>query len=231
MELPLVRADDVLAQPTRARLFSMLSGSDEPLTTDELAERLDLHPNGVRNHLARLEREGLAERRKLRHGPGRPRDGWLLHPAARDGLAGRERAHENLARWLARSIEPQPARLREVEATGVEIGREQAADPWQVAGIEGVELALRGLGFRPRVELRGGDAVDVYLDACPYSEVAIENAPVVCALHRGMTRGMVGTIAPGTQMAEFVPANPARAGCLIGLRRAPEPVSHGSTQR
>jgi predicted ArsR family transcriptional regulator len=225
MELPLVRADDVLAQPTRARLFSMLSDIDEPVTTDELADRLGLHPNGVRNHLIRLEHEGLLIRQKLRHGPGRPRDGWRLNPAARDGLTARAHAYENLARWLARSIEAGPARLQEVEATGVEIGREQVAGEWRVAGIEGVELALRGLGFRPRVERRGEGRVDVYLEVCPYVDAAVENTAVVCALHRGMTQGMVDAIAPDTQMDEFVPADPARAGCLIGLRQPAETVT------
>src|SRR5665213_3350636 len=42
---------DALSQPTRARLFALLGEMRRPIGTAELAERLDLHPNGVRIHL------------------------------------------------------------------------------------------------------------------------------------------------------------------------------------
>ena len=53
---------DVLAQPTRAQLFRVLGELGRAATTVELAERLRLHPNGVRIHLERLERDGLVAR-------------------------------------------------------------------------------------------------------------------------------------------------------------------------
>jgi len=56
MDAPLlITADGVLSQPTRARLFAMLGELSRPAGTVELADRLDLHPNGVRIHLERLE--------------------------------------------------------------------------------------------------------------------------------------------------------------------------------
>ena len=42
---------DPLAQPARARLFALLAELRRPAGTEELARRLDLHPNGVRVHL------------------------------------------------------------------------------------------------------------------------------------------------------------------------------------
>ena len=53
MDLP-TRPHDALAQPTRAQLFTVLSDLRRSASTDELAERLALHPNGVRVHLDRL---------------------------------------------------------------------------------------------------------------------------------------------------------------------------------
>ena len=41
-------AHDALSQPTRARLVRELAGLGRPASTAELAERLELHPNGVR---------------------------------------------------------------------------------------------------------------------------------------------------------------------------------------
>src|ERR1019366_3251615 len=54
MDAPFAIApDDVLAQPTRARLFGLLGELKRPAGTVELAEHLNLHPNGVRIHLQR----------------------------------------------------------------------------------------------------------------------------------------------------------------------------------
>lgn len=53
MDFP-ARPRDALAQPTRARLFSLLAEFRRPIGTDELAREVGLHPNGVRVHLERL---------------------------------------------------------------------------------------------------------------------------------------------------------------------------------
>src|SRR5690349_9325785 len=55
-------AQDALAQPTRARLFALLGSLHRPAPTEELAERVGLHPNGVRVHLERLAEDGLVTR-------------------------------------------------------------------------------------------------------------------------------------------------------------------------
>src|SRR5215217_939425 len=76
------RAGDALAQPTRAQLFALLSQLRRPAATDELAQRLDLHPNGIRLHLERLEADGLVLRERERQARGRPRDTWSSSPGA-----------------------------------------------------------------------------------------------------------------------------------------------------
>ena len=58
MDLPGAHKD-VLAQPSRARLFRMLGELERPASTEELAELLGLHPNGVRAHLERLRVDGM----------------------------------------------------------------------------------------------------------------------------------------------------------------------------
>jgi hypothetical protein len=44
-----------------------------------------------------------------------------------------------------------------------------------------------------------------------------ENQPVVCTLHRGITRGLLDVLDPDAQLADFVPRDPDKAGCLIEL--------------
>src|ERR1700681_975729 len=81
MDLPFaVSPDDVLAQPTRAGLFSLLGELKRPAGTAELAERLALHPNGVRVHLERMENAGLIQRSRAPQTRGRPPAERLCRP-------------------------------------------------------------------------------------------------------------------------------------------------------
>ncbi len=59
MDLPSVSPDDVLTQATRARLFALLGDLGRAAPTEELAQRLGLHPNGIRIHLERLLEAGV----------------------------------------------------------------------------------------------------------------------------------------------------------------------------
>src|ERR1035441_7629299 len=77
--------DDALPQPTRARLFALLAQLGRPAGTVELAEQLGLHPNGVRLHLERLQRDGLLVREGESQSRGRPRDSWKIAPDAHPG--------------------------------------------------------------------------------------------------------------------------------------------------
>src|SRR5689334_651642 len=105
---------DPLAQPTRRRLFALLADLGGSATTDELAGRLSLHPNGVRTHLQRMRDAGLLIHRRVSQPRGRPRDEWAIAPTARPGGDPPE-AYGALAGWLAGSIPTTHARLREVE--------------------------------------------------------------------------------------------------------------------
>jgi predicted ArsR family transcriptional regulator len=208
--------DDALAQPTRARLFGLLADLRRPAGTDELAERLKLHPNGVRAHLERLREDGLLVRDRPRHGRGRPRDMWSIAPGARPG-GERPSAYGDLGRWLAQALPATNAGLRRVETTGREIGRELAAAEAPVPREARMHATLAALGFQP-VRERAGDTLTYRLCNCPYRDAVRANQPVVCTLHRGITRGLLDAIAPETELADFVPRDPDTAGCLIELR-------------
>ena len=77
--------DEVLGQPTRARLFALLGELKRAAGTDELARRVGMHPNGIRLHLERLERAGLLVRSRESGARGRPRDSWSISAEARPG--------------------------------------------------------------------------------------------------------------------------------------------------
>ena len=208
--------DDVLAQPTRSRLFALLAELKRPAGTVELAERLDLHPNGVRIHLERMEQARLVERARVRHQRGRPPDAWTIAADARPGGSA-PRAYQDLGRWLARALRSRQRGLRSIEETGRQIGRELAPQR-PAANPAGFAAALTALGFQPTAKLREDDGVTFCLGNCPYREVVRENQPAVCALHKGITRGLLDVLAPEAKLAGFVPHDPDEAGCLIELR-------------
>lgn len=205
----------MLAQPTRRRLFALLSRLGGAAATDELAERLGLHPNGVRTHLRRMRAAGLVTHRRVAGPRGRPRDEWAIANSAMPG-GDPPLAYAMLARWLARAIPATPRRLREVEAAGREIGRELASGaagpPEQVVADQ-----FAALGFQPSMEAGADGAVSCRLRNCPYRDSVRANQDVVCMLHRGLTRGLLDQVAPTATLTRFVPHDPYRAGCEVEI--------------
>jgi hypothetical protein len=53
------RGAGLLAQSTRRRLFALFAELGGSASTEQLADRLAMHPNGVRTQLARMEAAGL----------------------------------------------------------------------------------------------------------------------------------------------------------------------------
>jgi predicted ArsR family transcriptional regulator len=211
------RPGDVLAQPTRARLFALLGELRRPAPTEELAELLQLHPNGVRTHLERLHDAGLVLRERERRSRGRPRDTWLISPDAQPG-GDPPTGYAQLARWLVRSMVMGGTRVRDVEAAGREIGRQLAPAGTAAGREEKLYEVLTVLGFQPERRRESGDRLTYCLRNCPYREAVRERQPLVCGLHRGMTRGLLDAIDPKTKLVGFVPKDPDTAGCLIETR-------------
>lgn len=216
--------DDVLAQPTRARLFALLGELKRAAGTVELAERLQLHPNGVRIHLERMAEAGLVERARVRDGRGRPPDAWTISSEARPGGSD-PRGYQDLGRWLARVLQGPRRGLRGIEETGRQIGRELAP---QDSGAQGgaFDASLTALGFQPTVEPRE-EGVTYCLRNCPYRDAVRENPAAICALHKGITRGLLDVLAPQAKLTEFVPHDPDSAGCLIEVRGLDEGAAVG----
>jgi predicted ArsR family transcriptional regulator len=212
-----VRRADALAQPTRAQLFALLSELRRPAGTDELAQRLDLHPNGIRLHLERLETDGLVLRGRERQARGRPRDTWSIRPDAQPG-GDPPTAYADLGRWLVRAISAGGTRVRDVEATGRQIGRELAPHASGVSAEAEIHGVLVAMGFQPHRRLDDRGTLTYCLANCPYRDAVRERQSVVCGLHRGITRGLLDSVDPKTKLSAFVPKDPDTAGCEITLR-------------
>ena len=212
MDLP-QPAEGPLAQPTRAQIFAFLVERRGPAGTEEIAEHFGLHPNGVRRHLERLEEGGFVSRGQVQRGQGRPRDSWTVSTEAHPG-GQRPRAYADLARWLARAIPAGPTRMRELERTGKEIGRE-LAPPTGEDPVETFRDTIAALGFQPTLDVKAEGGFTCSLGNCPYRDSVRENADVVCTLHRGITAGLLAELDPGAKLVRFEPHDPELAGCLV----------------
>lgn len=207
---------DPLAQPTRARLFDLLTDLRRPATTEELAERGRIHANSVRGHLARLSEAGLVERLSVPGPRGRPHHEWRISPQARPAGA-RPVAYEDLSGWLARIVAEGRETAEQVEAAGAEIGRELAPSGGPGGVVSGMETALSAMGFQPATRVAEGRAV-FQLGNCPYRNVAVEQRSVVCALHEGLARGLTEALGGrDARLSGFAARDPRKAGCLIEL--------------
>lgn len=125
-----------------------------------------------------------------------------------------------MARSLARAIPATPARLKEVEKAGVEMGQELVDELGALTSeTDAVGAALAALGFAPRRE-KVGDVTRYELQTCPYAEAVRENPAVVCTLHRGVVRGVLERLQPGAELVAFVPKPPDVAGCIVDVEGA-----------
>lgn len=226
MDVP-TRPGDALAQPTRARLFEILAKLRRPASTEELAELLQLHPNGVRLHLERMRDAGLLLRQAERRGRGRPRNLWTVAPDAEPG-GDPPTSYAELSRWLVRSLTMGGTRVRDVERAGRQIGRELAEGAAATEAEQRLHDILVTLGFQPERRRDADDRLTYCLRNCPYRDAVRERQSLVCGLHRGMTRGLLDVIDPRTKLVGFVPKDPDAAGCLIETRG---PIAGSPTAR
>ncbi|WP_217914176.1 helix-turn-helix domain-containing protein [Miltoncostaea marina] len=201
-----------LARPAARRIAELLAVARGPLTAGEIAVAAGRHHSGVRGHLAALEAVGLVEgRTDPARGRGRPARRYRLVPDP----DGREAdGHRELVRLLMALVGRLALTSEEVERFGVEQGR---AVPRPGGGVAELWTALERLGFAPRPGA-GGPSREIILDRCPFIDgVEAPGGRLICALHRGLARGILGTAAAGVVLEDLIAMPPRGAGCRLRL--------------
>jgi predicted ArsR family transcriptional regulator len=205
-----------LADPSRARLLEHLRASDRPLSADELARELDLHPNTIRAHLLVLEEIQLVVSTSLHEGrPGRPRRVFSAVPEEA------EIEHTLLASALASSLEPLPDGARIASDAGRSWGRvlverlEPGRSPDEDACVERVATLLRRRGFAPQREPDG-----VVMHRCPFDDLAHAYPRAVCSFHGGLIDGALEELGAPVELDGLEPwVTPTT--CVARLVRRP----------
>ena len=201
---------DAFGDPTRRRIYLYVRDhvGDDGVTTSMVATEVGVHPNVARHHLDKLAAGGYLEVRSGRvAGGGAGRPSKRYHAVADAITEFPVRSDDLVLSLLGRALEllsPKDAE-RMAEQVGAEYGRAMAAGLTgealdaghrsMRAAMQAVADALTAHGFAAHTESRN-DRLRIINDHCPFGDVALEH-PVICAVDRGMVRGMLSELYDG----------------------------------
>jgi predicted ArsR family transcriptional regulator len=189
--------------PTRRQVYLYVRESATGVTASQVAERFSLHPNVARHHLDKLAGGGYVEvfcTRSATTGAGRPSKRYRASGPA-PLLETPRRTDDLLVALLggALSLLPQAAAEEMAESVGHRYGTKLASEMAPDQGQRSVRSALQAIadaltahGFEAHAEARGR-SLALVRDACPFFDAASRN-PVICAVDRGMVRGMLSVL-------------------------------------
>jgi predicted ArsR family transcriptional regulator len=191
--------------PTRRQIYLFAHEHSDGVTASEVAERFALHPNVARHHLDKLTAGGHLEvstaRPDGRPGAGRPSKRYRTHGDAVE-LDLPVRHDDVLVTLLGRALAMLPREQAEAmaEEVGREYGRTMAEAMGEVGDVQrsfrtalhAVADALSAHGFAAHAE-QHGDELRIISNHCPFGDAAVEH-PVICAVDRGMVKGMLGEL-------------------------------------
>ena len=210
-----IRVGRAVADPTRLAVLRAIQAADAPLGVQALADRVGVHANAVRQHLAHLRDAGLVLEETFRTGGlGRPRLVYRADPDSAGSLAGWN-PYETLSRLLV-----QVATGRDPVEVGAEHGRRLADAAPERDPVDVLDAVARRHGFDPTVEPAPG-GVDLVLGRCPFA-ASVTPDRLVCDLHRGMAEGIAARRG-GAVVVSLAAAPPHEGGCRFHVRvTAPE---------
>jgi predicted ArsR family transcriptional regulator len=191
-----------LGDNTRYAIYLELARSSVPLSTADIADALDLHPNTVRPHLERMREVGLLEVHADSLGTvGRPQHRWSLAADA-PSLGLEPSAFRLLARMLAGVAAAAAPDTEEVAALARPAGRAAGATRAAAGAqscLEALVDELADLGFDPAIG-DDGTTTTIGFSNCPFRELAEAFPDLVCHLHRGLVEGVVEGV-PNAEIA------------------------------
>jgi predicted ArsR family transcriptional regulator len=202
----------------RERVVTELRNSPDGLDVQELAHRLELHPNSARWHLGGLERDGVVRstpQRSVRR--GRPKLLYRLRPAALEGTRDEYRL---LATILAGAV-AETGGGTAAERAGRAWGRYLVARPLPLVeqspanATAAVVDLLAKQGFAP--EAADGE---IRIRRCPFHELAEAQPDVVCAVHKGLMSGAFDVLGGDVDVESLeVFVEPDLCGARLGRTR------------
>ena len=191
---------NAFGDPTRRAIYLFAHQTDGGVTATQVAEHFGLHPNVARHHLDKLSAGGYLEvavERAAGSGAGRPSKRYRS-TGENVAIEVPVRTDDLVMTLLGRALAALPP--DQAQAMAEEVGEEYgAAMAGAMAGdtaqrsfrtaLHAVADALSAHGFAAHTDKRHGQ-LRIINDHCPFGETAIEH-PVICAVDRGMVKGML----------------------------------------
>jgi len=190
--------------PTRREIYLWLRDRADGVTASDVAERFELHSNVARHHLDKLAGGGYVEVSTARlagSGAGRPSKRYKAI-GNENPIEFAVRHDDLLVSLLGKSLALLPGDIaaRMAEEVGVEYGRSLAASMGSGehvqrsfrSALHAVADALTSHGFAAHAE-KQGDELRIVAQHCPFGDAAIEH-PVICAVDRGLVKGMLSSL-------------------------------------
>jgi predicted ArsR family transcriptional regulator len=195
-----------LGEETRFGVYRTVCTADAPVSVGSLAETFALHPNAIRQHLARLEQAGLVVSRPDRGGvgAGRPRRLYEPSPATID-FAHPPRSTRSLVSVLAEALSTLPGNRDRLVAFGQGWGRAWATRRKRGNGrtprgrrarADILARELRDWGWRPVTHVENG-TVRLTADRCLFDDLGPAVNGKACALEEGLLSGIAETFLNG----------------------------------
>ncbi|HEX7165849.1 MAG TPA: helix-turn-helix domain-containing protein [Acidimicrobiales bacterium] len=201
---------NAFGDPTRRQIYVFAREDARGVTAGEVAERFSLHPNVARHHLDKLAAGGYLDVHVGRvEGAGAGRPSKRYRVSAKEQLDFPAPSTDLIVTLLARALALLPVEQAErlAEDVGEEYGRTLATamapnerNRSRKAAIHAVADAFTAHGFAAHAEARGNGMLAIINEHCPFGAVASQN-PVICAVDRGMVRGMLAGLYGDTMPA------------------------------
>ena len=194
--------------PTRRGIYLFVREAAHGVTAAQVADEFHLHPNVARHHLDKLAAGGYLEvavERAAGSGAGRPSKHYRASTEALPDVP--VRSDDLVLSLLGRALEMLPR--EQAEAMAEQVGHEYGVA--MAVGLTGNDLAvgqrslrsalqsvadaLTAHGFAAHTD-QHSNQLRIVNNHCPFGNVAIEH-PVICAVDRGMVKGMLGALYGG----------------------------------
>lgn len=201
----------------RVEVLTILRSADAALTINEIADRLQVHPNTVRFHLEKLVEAGRVEQvPNDRRRPGRP-------PRQFRVVSGMDPAGPRHYRLLAEVLLREVAGGPDPESRAEAAGRSWGAGLLEAAGDDvayddpvGLLVSLlTQLGFAPE-PASPTEPSTIALTHCPFLELVPIGPQLACQIHLGLMRGVLDATSTSTRVERLRPfVQPDRCVALL----------------
>lgn len=223
---------DAFGDPTRRRIYLLCRESSGGVSASDVAREVGIHPNVARHHLDKLAAGGYIEVAAgtvdTERRAGRPSKRFIVTAEASRSVADEvmpRHADALVLALLGQALSRLPADEAETmaEEVGASYGRMLASGltgDIQAAGhrsrrsaVQAIAAALTAYGFDARASTGSDNTLRIINDNCPFGVIAGDH-PVVCAVDRGLVRGMLSALSGSDEVHVATEASRARGDAL-----------------